>query len=109
MSKNPVLKMSKVRQAAWLAHAEPDDFFEMVTLLARLYAKKIYTAKSGYKAGQLLADYPEYLKRKAQNTVFKNNVPFLSSSDAPGSYVEEPPAEVDPMDEINQLIDNIEL
>lgn len=107
MSKNPVLKMSKMRQQAWLDHAEPDDFFEMLTLLARLYAKKIYTAKSGYKAGQLLADYPEYLKRKASEKVYTNNVPFLSSGDAPGSYVEDPPQEADPMDEINKLIDEL--
>ncbi len=97
MSKHPALHMSKVRQQAWLDHADPEDFFEMVTLLAKLYAKKIYTPKSGYKAGRLLADYPEYVKSKAAKKVYKNNVPFLSSGDAPGSYVGPPPEEVDPM------------
>lgn len=102
MSKHPALHMSKVRQKAWLDHAEPDDFFEMLTMLTRLYAKKVYKAKSGYKSGQLLADYPEYLKRKVKDKVFTNNVPFLSSDDAPGSYVEETP-----MEEINKLIDEL--
>lgn len=107
MSKHPALQMSKVRQKSWLDHAEPDDFFEMLTLLSRLYAKKIYTSKSGYNAGQLLADYPVYLKHKTENMKYTNNVPFLSSGDAPGSYVEAPSGDVDPMDEINKMIDEL--
>lgn len=107
MSKHPALKMSKVRQQAWLNHADPDDFFEMLTMLTRLYAKKVYNVKLGYKSSQLLVDYPEYLERKLKNTKFTNNVPFMSSNDAPGSYVEEPPKDEDPMDEINRMIDGL--
>lgn len=107
MSNHPILKMSKARKQVWLDYAEPNDFFEMLTTLNRLYAKKIYTAKSGYKAGSLLADYPEYLKRKSKDIVHTNNVPFASSDDAPGSYVEDPPTENAPMDEINKLIDEL--
>lgn len=103
MSKHPALKMSKARKQAWLDHAEPEDFFEMVTLLAQLYAKKSYTPKQGIRSAGLLLDYPEYLKGVAQKTVYKNNVPFLSSSDAPGSYVEEPKSEED--ETLEELMD----
>jgi hypothetical protein len=102
MSKNPVLQMSKARRQAWLDHAKPDDFFEMLTLLSRLYAKKNYTPDTNYNSGKLLADYPEYLKRKSSKKKYTNNVPFASEGDAPGSYVEETP-----MDEINKLIDEL--
>lgn len=118
MSKHPVLQMSKMRQQAWLDHAEPEDFFEMLTLLCRLYAKKIYTAKSGYKGTRLIEDYPAYLRGVAERKNYPNNVPyamkslavpFASEGDAEGSYVEEPSADKATMDEINELIDNIEL
>jgi len=102
---HPVLQMSKARKQAWLDHAEPEDFFEMLTLLAQLYAKKSYVPKEGYRASGLLADYPEYLKGKVRDHQFTNNVPFLSSSDAPGSYVEEVKSEEDTtLEELMDLI-----
>ena len=107
MSNNPALKMGKVRQQVWLTHADPDDFFEMITMLTKLYAKKIYKSDLGYNPSQLLTDYPEYLKRKVKGIKHTNNVPFLSSSDAPGSYVEEPPKSQTAMDEINKLINEL--
>ena len=107
MSKHPALKMSKARQQAWLNYADQDDFFEMLTMLTRLYAKKKYTPESGYRSGQLLADYPEYLVNKTKHKKFINNVPFMSSNDAPGSYTEELTKDETPMDEINRMIDEL--
>lgn len=107
MSKHPALHMSKVRQKAWLDHADPDDFFEMLSLLSRLYAKKKYKIKPIYNSGQLLVDYNEYIERKVKNIKFTNNVPFLSSNDAPGSYIEVPPKSESTMDEINKMIDEL--
>ena len=92
MSKHPALQMSKARKQAWLDHAEPEDFFEMVTLLSQLYAKKSYVPKEGYRADGLLADYPYYIKGKVMNEKHVYNVPFLSPGDARGSYVEEQPS-----------------
>ena len=96
MSKHPALQMSKQREAVWLKEAQPEDFFEMVTILSQLYAKKIYTPKSGYNGDSLLASYPAYLKGKMEREADKdytNNVPFLSSSDAPGSVLAKPEVE----------------
>lgn len=111
MSKHPALKMSKAREEVWLKHADPEDFFEMITLLSQLYAKKIYTAKSGYHGNSLLASYPAYLKGKMEREADKdytNNVPFLSSGDAPGSYVAdekpEAPKEDAALQELMDLI-----
>lgn len=88
MSKHPATKMTKMREQAWLKHADDEDFFEMITLLARLYHKKKYSAgQRGYKP--LLEAYPEYVKEVALSNVYKNNVPFKSSSDAPGSIAIE--------------------
>lgn len=88
MSKHPATKMTKVREQAWLNHADDEDFFEMITLLSRLYHKKKYTAgQRGYKP--LLEAYPDYVAEQVKNTVYKNNVPFKSSSDAPGAVAIE--------------------
>lgn len=88
MSKHPATKMTKVRQQMWLDHADDEDFFEMITLLSRLYHKKKYKAGDrGYKS--LIDAYPDYIKEKVKNTVFVNNVPFSSSTDAPGSIAVE--------------------
>lgn len=88
MSKHPATKMTKVREQAWLKHADDEDFFEMITLLSRLYHKKKYTVgERGYKS--LIDAYPEYLKDQALKSVYKNNVPFKSSGDAPGTITLE--------------------
>lgn len=88
MSKHPATKMTKVREQAWLKHADDEDFFEMITLLSRLYHKKKYLAgERGYKS--LIDAYPDYVKEKVKNTVYKNNVPFKSSGDAPGTITIE--------------------
>lgn len=105
MTKHPALHMSKVRQQVWLKEASDEDFFDMVTLLARLYAKRKYSAKVGYKAASLLADYPEHVKKTALEKTYKNNVPFKSSSDAPGSVViEEVPEQKSTLEELMDLI-----
>lgn len=84
MSKHPATKFTKVRIDAWLKHADDEDFFEMLTLLSRLYHKKKYAAgEHGYKS--LLDAYPDYVSEKVKNTVYKNNVPFKSSGDPPGT------------------------
>jgi len=101
---NPVLKMSKVRKQAWLDHAKPEDYFEMITLLSRLYAKKLYTQDFKYNSGQLLSDYHKYLLDKTKDAKFTNNIPFASSGDAPNSVVVEDDT---PMDEINKMIDEL--
>lgn len=59
---NPALKMSKPRQQAYLERADPKDFFDTITLLAQLYAKKMYNPKVGHKPTSLLDDYEEYRK-----------------------------------------------
>ena len=88
MSKHPATKMTKVREQAWLKHADDEDFFEMITLLSRLYHKKKHAAgERGYKP--LLEAYPEYIKEQIKNTVFVNNVPFKSSGDPPGTVTIE--------------------
>lgn len=84
MSKHPATKFTKARIDAWLKYADDEDFFEMLTLLSRLYHKKKYAAgERGYKS--LLDAYPDYVSEKVKNTVYKNNVPFKSSGDPPGT------------------------
>lgn len=88
MSKHPATKMTKVREQAWLKHADDEDFFEMITLLSRLYHKKKYTAgERGYKP--LLEAYPDYIKEQVKNKVYVNNVPFKSSGDPPETMTVE--------------------
>ncbi len=84
MSKHPATKFTKARIDAWLKYADDEDFFEMLTLLSRLYHKKKHAnGERGYK--NLIDAYPDYVSEKVKNTVYKNNVPFISPSDPPGT------------------------
>jgi hypothetical protein len=88
MSKHPATKMTKAREDAWLKFADDQDFFDMITLLSRLYHKKKYSSgERGYKT--LLEAYPDHVKTVALSNLYKNNVPFKSSGDAPGSIAIE--------------------
>jgi len=62
---HPVLQMSKARQQVWLKEATPQDYFDMITLLARLYAKMVYDGEK-LKTNSLFVDYQEHQKSKVK-------------------------------------------
>lgn len=66
MTRHPVLQMSKARRDIWLKKATPVDYFDMITLLARLYAKKTYDPGKGCIPNALFIDYQAYKESEHQ-------------------------------------------